>query len=78
MRIVTLNLNGLRSAVNKGFLRWLAKQGADVVCVQELKAQDKDLTEAIVIPGAFKAISIAPSVPATVGSGCTAGKSPIA
>jgi exodeoxyribonuclease-3 len=53
VRIVTLNLNGIRSAVNKGFLRWLAKQSADIVCVQELKAQDKDLTGAIRNPGGF-------------------------
>ncbi len=53
MRIVTLNLNGVRSAVNKGFLGWLAQQSADVVCVQELKAQDKDLTDAIRKPDGF-------------------------
>ncbi|MEO8009807.1 MAG: exodeoxyribonuclease III, partial [Betaproteobacteria bacterium] len=53
MRIVTLNLNGVRSAVNKGLLGWLAQQSADVVCVQELKAQDKDLTDAIRNPDGF-------------------------
>jgi exodeoxyribonuclease-3 len=45
VRIITLNVNGIRSAVNKGFLRWLPKQNADVVCVQELKAMDGDLSE---------------------------------
>ena len=44
MRIVTLNLNGIRSAVNKGVLAWLAQQHADFVCVQEVKAQEGDLT----------------------------------
>ena len=53
MRIVTLNLNGIRSAVNKGFLGWLAQQGADAVCVQELKAQDKDLTDSTRNPAGF-------------------------
>ncbi len=43
LRIVTLNLNGIRSAVKKGWLDWMARQDADVVCVQELKAQDADL-----------------------------------
>jgi exodeoxyribonuclease-3 len=47
LRIITLNLNGIRSAVNKGFLDWLGGQDADVVCVQELKAQHDDLTEAM-------------------------------
>jgi len=42
-RIITLNVNGLRSAANKGFFTWLAKQNADVVCLQEIKAQDHQL-----------------------------------
>lgn len=44
MQIITLNLNGIRAAAKKGFLPWLAKQTADVVCVQELKAQLPDLS----------------------------------
>ena len=38
MRVITLNANGIRSAERKGFFRWLARQRADVVCLQELKA----------------------------------------
>jgi len=45
IRIVTLNLNGIRSAVRKGWLEWIAAQRADVVCVQELKAVDADLSD---------------------------------
>ena len=44
LRVITLNLNGVRSATAKGWLQWLARQKADIVCVQELKAQDCDLT----------------------------------
>ena len=44
LRILTLNLNGIRSAADKGFFRWLPSQEADLVAVQELKAQEKDLT----------------------------------
>ena len=43
LRIISANLNGIRSAVGKGFLDWLARQDADVVCLQELKAQEPDL-----------------------------------
>ncbi|MBI4989222.1 MAG: exodeoxyribonuclease III [Rhodocyclales bacterium] len=39
LRIITLNLNGIRSAARKGFFDWLARQDADIVCLQELKAQ---------------------------------------
>lgn len=44
MRIISLNLNGIRSAARKGAFEWLAAQQADVVCVQELKAQEADMT----------------------------------
>jgi exodeoxyribonuclease-3 len=43
VRIISLNLNGIRSAVKKGFYTWLHEQSADVICVQELKAQETDL-----------------------------------
>ena len=50
LRIITLNLNGIRSAVNKGLLEWLAVQKADVVCLQEVKAQLTDLVAATLNP----------------------------
>ncbi|MBV8467178.1 MAG: exodeoxyribonuclease III [Burkholderiales bacterium] len=53
MRIVSANLNGIRSAHNKGFFDWLAGSGADVLCVQELKAQHDDLTEAMRAPDGY-------------------------
>ena len=45
LRIISANLNGIRSATSKGFLDWLAKQDADIVCLQELKAQEPDLSD---------------------------------
>ena len=39
MRVISLNLNGIRSAQRKGFFFWLRRQKADLVCLQELKAQ---------------------------------------
>ena len=54
MRVISLNLNGIRSAANKGMYPWLAAQGADVVCLQELKAQAPDLSlEMLNPPGLF-------------------------
>lgn len=38
MRIITLNVNGIRSAITKGMFRWLAKQNADIICLQEVRA----------------------------------------
>ena len=42
-RLVTLNLNGIRSAASKGFVQWAEKAGADCMCVQEIKAQQPDV-----------------------------------
>ncbi len=39
MRIITLNANGIRAATRKGFWSWLGRQRADVVCLQEVRAQ---------------------------------------
>jgi exodeoxyribonuclease-3 len=50
LRIVTLNANGIRSAASKGFLDWMKRQKADLVCVQEIKAQEADLTKDILAP----------------------------
>ncbi|ULJ59295.1 exodeoxyribonuclease III [Wielerella bovis] len=44
MRIISANVNGIRSAYKKGFLEYMAQSGADIVCVQELKAQEADLS----------------------------------
>ncbi len=38
-RLVTLNLNGIRSAADKGFVQWAEQAGADCIGVQEVKAQ---------------------------------------
>ncbi|HMM84931.1 MAG: exodeoxyribonuclease III [Gammaproteobacteria bacterium] len=43
-RLVTLNLNGIRSAASKGFLDWAAQTGADCMGVQEVKAQHVDVS----------------------------------
>ncbi len=49
-RIVTLNVNGVRSAANKGLLRWLKRVDADVICLQEVKAHEADVPEALRAP----------------------------
>jgi exodeoxyribonuclease-3 len=45
VRIITLNCNGIRSAARKGLFGWLARQKADVICLQETKAQPRDLED---------------------------------
>ncbi len=55
LRIITLNLNGIRSAWRRGLLSWASAQNPDVVCVQELKAQHADLDEEMKMPNGLYA-----------------------
>ncbi|OKJ99671.1 exodeoxyribonuclease III [Streptomyces sp. CB03234] len=51
MLIVTsVNVNGLRAAAKKGFVEWLAATEADVVCLQEVRAEESQLPEAVRAP----------------------------
>ena len=43
MRVVSLNVNGIRSAARKGLYAWMQRQDADVFCFQETKAQEHQL-----------------------------------
>ncbi|MES1216053.1 MAG: exodeoxyribonuclease III [Bacteroidota bacterium] len=43
MRIISYNVNGIRAAIKKGFLDWLQANPADVICVQETKAQKENV-----------------------------------
>lgn len=51
--IITFNANGIRSAERKGFFDWLAQQDADVVCVQETKAQVHQLQDPVFHPEGY-------------------------
>jgi exodeoxyribonuclease-3 len=52
VRIITLNVNGIRSAARKGVFGWMAKQDADVFCLQETKAQEHQVNgDGFELPG---------------------------
>lgn len=46
MRVISFNANGIRSAAKKGFFEWFLGQNADVLCIQETKAQEHQLDAA--------------------------------
>lgn len=48
MRIISYNVNGIRSAVRKGFLDWLKTDPADIICLQEIKAHKGDIDMAAI------------------------------
>jgi len=55
MRIITLNINGIRSGAKKGFFSWLATQNADIVCLQETKAQIDQINTPEFLPEGYHA-----------------------
>jgi exodeoxyribonuclease-3 len=52
-RVISLNANGIRAAARKGFFEWMRGQDADVVCIQETKAQVHQLTDEIFNPAGY-------------------------
>ena len=53
LRVVSLNANGIRAAARKGFFDWMITQDADVVCIQETKAQVHQLTDDCFSPAGY-------------------------
>lgn len=52
MRIMTLNINGIRSGARKGFFDWFLEQSVDILCLQEIKAQAQNLDDPVfMLPG---------------------------
>lgn len=53
MRILSLNVNGIRAAARKGLFPWLESQAADVVCLQEIRAQRDQLGDPMYLPRGY-------------------------
>ena len=50
MKVVSINVNGIRAAARKGMFDWLKKIDADIICLQELKAQPDQIEDALYHP----------------------------
>ncbi len=58
MKVISINTNGIRAAARKGFFEWFRRENADVVCIQETKAQKNQLEDEVFHPhGYFSAFS---------------------
>jgi exodeoxyribonuclease III len=60
LTLSTVNVNGLRAAAKKGFVEWLAETGADVICMQETRAEPDQLTAEVREPAGW-CTALAPS-----------------
>ncbi len=50
MKVISWNINGLRAIHRRGFLEWLGSVDADIVCLQEIKAQVNQLPVELIQP----------------------------
>ncbi len=57
MRVITYNVNGIRSAAKKGFIDWLNTDPADIICLQEIKANKEDVPEADIRAAGYEVYS---------------------
>ncbi|CAM5438144.1 exodeoxyribonuclease [Streptomyces xanthochromogenes] len=56
LTVTSVNVNGLRAAAKKGFVEWLAGTGADVICLQEVRAEPHQLPAAAGAPEGWFAV----------------------
>ena len=54
LKLLSWNVNGIRAAEKKGFLKWLGKESPDILCVQETKAHIEQLSKELINPNSYK------------------------
>jgi exodeoxyribonuclease-3 len=54
LRLITFNVNGIRSAAKRGFFVWLVEQRAHVVCIQDLKIQPAEMKPEMLAPKGYR------------------------
>ncbi len=54
MKIISYNVNGIRAALNKGFIEWLTSADPDVICLQEIKALKEQLDVSVFEEAGYK------------------------
>jgi exodeoxyribonuclease-3 len=59
MKVITCNLNGIRSATQKGFWQWFEQQNADFLCLQELRAHLGQIPKEALIAGYYRYFNLA-------------------
>jgi len=75
-RVLTLNVNGLRSAARKGLMPWIERTAPDVVCLQEVKAHEADLPPELLRPPSWHAFFHCAQVKGYSGTALLARKRP--
>lgn len=78
MKIISFNVNGIRAIVKKGFLNTLENLNADVICIQETKANDDQVREALFGLDAYHVYSFSAEKPGYSGTAVLSKVKPLA
>lgn len=76
LTVTSVNVNGLRAAAKKGFVEWLAGTSADVVCLQEVRAEASQLSEEVRAPEGWFTVHAPAAAKGRAGVSSTRGASP--
>jgi exodeoxyribonuclease-3 len=76
LRLLSWNVNGIRSVCEKGFLQWLERENADIICLQETKARPEQLTH-IEFPGEYERFWNSAEKPGYSGTGIFTKQAPL-
>ena len=55
MKVISLNVNGIKQAAERGFFEWMVRQNPDVVCLQDIQADERSLNDSVFFPPEFNA-----------------------
>ena len=53
MKVISLNVNGIRQAADRGFFEWMVRQNPDVVCLQDIQDDERSLNDSVFFPPEF-------------------------
>lgn len=76
VRVISCNVNGIRSAAQKGFLDWLRRQRPDVVCLQEVRAHEDQMPRRARAPRGYHALYRSPERKGYSGVGVWTNRPP--
>ena len=77
MKLASWNVNGIRAAQKKGFLKWFESEKADVICLQETKATLDQLDEALINPLGYSSFFLSAQKPGYSGVAIYSKKEPL-
>ena len=78
MKIATVNVNGVRAAFKKGMADWVNESGADIIALQEVRAETKDLTDLFAETGEWHIVHDAATAKGRAGVAVISKLKPIA